>query len=256
MWRIKEYICGEMKDIEIFVRPERTKPIKRSIRKKESSPAQKNLNNKNSEKYLVRLVHTNFTRRDLFIDLTFDENNLPKTRKEAIKKFKNYIARINRYRKKQGKKKAKYIYVFSERSTAGERARFHFHAIFENMEREVLEEKWGYGYANTDRLKFDEFGVTAKVKYMARQGGTNGTRTWGASTGLKKVVAKISDKKITGKIARELERNSEDREYIEKLFNGKNREWFLTDCEVEYNIITGLNFNIRMRKDTEKWKKT
>ncbi len=37
-----------------------------------------------------------------------NDENLPKNRQEAIRKFKNYIARVNRYRKKQGKKKAKY----------------------------------------------------------------------------------------------------------------------------------------------------
>lgn len=248
MWRLKEYVCGELKDIEIFVRPEKAKVYKRAKREKESSPSQRNLNDKKSEKYFVRFIHNNFTRKDLFLDLTFEGPFLPKTRKAAIKEFKNYIARINRWRRKHGLKKLKYVYVFSEQDEFGEEARFHFHVVVENMDREVLEEKWGLGYANTDRLKFNEIGVQGKTGYMARQGGAKSTRTWGSSTGLKKVKAKTSDKEIKKNMITNMERNPEDRVYFEKLFDKKKEGWVFTSCEIKDNLITGTSFLIKMRK--------
>ena len=237
MWRQKKYPCGEILDIEIFTRPEKAKVFKRARREKESSPAQKNLNNKNSNKYFVRLVHKNFKRKDLSVDLTIADQFMPKTREAAQKMFKNYIARVNRWRRAQGLKNLIYVYVLSEHTELGKATRFHFHLYAEKMDREVLEDKWGMGYANTDRLDFNELGVQGKSQYMARQSSYSGCRTWGSSIGLKKPEAITSDKAITKADINRIVRNPED------------RAWFFTSCEVEENLITGTNILIKMRKE-------
>lgn len=244
MIRQKRYECGAYMDIEIFHVSDRLKEIKRERKEKESSPAQKQLNNKKSKRYLTRLVHLNFSEGDLYVDLTFDKDSLPDDRKGVQKEVRNYIARIKRYRKKNGLPELKYVYVISDVDEDGNKARYHTHMIMNAMDRDVAEEKWGKGYANADRLQFTETGVTGKVLYIARQG--KGEKTWSGSTNLKKPEPKVTDRKIKPKHMERMKRNPEDRAFFEKLYPG----WTFTDCTVEdsQDRVNGTGFYIRMRK--------
>ena len=69
------HICGEYMDVEIF--PVYTKAKGRGKRKKPTSEIQQRLNQRHAEGKLRRLLHTNFTERDLFVTLTFDDAHLP-----------------------------------------------------------------------------------------------------------------------------------------------------------------------------------
>lgn len=247
MYRQKKYIMGDYLEAEIFVLPERVKPFSRAKKIKESTPAQRKLNNKKAERYLNRLVHTNFGKGDLFIDLSFDESHLPKDRAGVIREVKNYIARLRRYRKKHNLPELKYIYVVSDSDQFGNKKRLHVHMIINDMDRDAAEEIWGRGYCDTDRLQFNEYGVTGKVLYMARQ--AKGERTWSGSQNLKKPEAIVSDKAITKAKAEKMERNPEDRAFFEKLYPG----WTFTDCIVEEmdddGLKRGTSFLIRMRRN-------
>ena len=185
MYRQKKYDMGEYLEVEIFPFEENRRPYKRAKKTKESSPAQKKLNSKKSQRYFNRLVHTNFHKGDLFIDLTFDEKNIPENRKGVIRHVKNYINRLRRYRKRHGLPELKYIYVVSDSDDYGNKKRLHVHMIINAMDRDTAEELWGHGYCDTDRLQFNEYGVTGKVIYMARQ--AKGERTWAGSRNLEKV---------------------------------------------------------------------
>lgn len=246
MYRQKKYIMGNFLEVEIFPMSERSKPYSRAKREKESSPAQKKLNSKKSQRHFNRLAHINFTENDLFVDLTFNPENLPKDRSGAIRAIKNYIARVKRYRKKHGLSPIKYIYTVSSHDTYGEKKRLHVHMIMSGMDRDAAEKLWGLGYCDTDRLQFNECGVTGKVLYMARQ--EKGERTWASSKNLKKPEPIVSDKAITRAKAEKMERNPEDREFFEKMFKG----WTFTDCIVEHmdeeGLKLGTSFLIRMRK--------
>jgi len=244
MIRQKKYECGNYLDIEIFNIPKGSRVIQREKKMHESSPAQKNLNNKKAERYFVRLVHLNFFKNDLYVDLTFENEHLPTTRDDVLKPLRNYIKSLQRYRKKHGMSPLKYIYVISNLSASGNKVRYHVHMIINDMDRDVVESKWKYGYANTDRLKFNEVGVTGKSLYMIRQ--TKGERSWGSSINLIKPVAKVSDKKITPSIRNRMLNNPEDREYFEKMYPG----WVFTDCSIEdhNDRMTGEGLYIRMRR--------
>lgn len=244
MIRQKKYECGNYLDIEIFNVPKGRRIIQREKRMRESTLAQKNLNNKKAERHFVRLVHLNFTKSDLYVDLTFENKYLPETRDDVLKALRNYIKSLQRWRKKQGLSQLKYIYVISNLDSKGNRVRYHVHMIINDMDRDVAESKWKYGYANTDRLKFNEVGVTGKSLYMIRQ--TKGDRSWGSSINLAKPIAKVSDKKITPHIRSKMMSNIEDREYFEKMYPG----WIFTDCVIEDHSerIIGEGLYIRMRR--------
>lgn len=247
MYREKKYIMGDYMEAEIFVLPERVKPFSRAKKVKESSPAQKKLNSKKAERYFNRLVHTNFEKGDLFIDLSFDENNLPENRAGVIRAVRNYIARLRRWRKKHGLSQLKYIYVVSDSDQFGNKKRLHVHMIINAMDRDAAEQLWGKGYCDTDRLQFNEYGVTGKVLYMARQ--AKGERTWTGSQNLQKPTPIVSDKAVTRAKAEKMERNPENREFFEKMYPG----WTFTDCLVEYmdeeGLKRGTSFLVRMRKE-------
>lgn len=247
MIRQKKYECGNYMDVEIFHVSNKHKEIKREVKKYESSEAQKNLNNKKAQRHLIRRVHLNFGKGDLYIDLTYDKENIPQSRKEVLKDIQNYVARLKRWRKKNGLSELKYLYVISNMDQNKNKVRYHVHMIINQMDRNVAEEKWGKGYANTDTLQFNEVGVTGKTLYMARQ--AKGERSWGCSTKLKKVEAKVTDRKIKPSHLMRMENNPEDREFFEKLYPG----WVFTDCTIEDSPdrVMGKGFYIRMRKYDE-----
>lgn len=251
MYRQKKYVLKKYLEIEIFVMPEKMKPYSRAKKIQETSPAQRKFNDKKSIKYFNRLVHKNFDENDVFVDLTFNNENLPQTRAEAIRKVKNYIERIKRKRKKENLPELKYVYVISDSDELGNKKRLHVHMIMSgDLDRDEVEKLWKEGYSQTDRLQPNEYGVTGKVMYMARQ--SKGDRMWSASKNLEKPIAIVSDKAITRSKAEAMERNPEDRAFFEKLYPG----WTFTDCIVEYpdneGFKRGTSFFIRMRKE-EKW---
>lgn len=249
MFRQKKWKCGQFLDIEIIQRPDTEKKFERAKRMRPTCPAKRNLNDRNAKKYLVRLVHTNFTEKDLFVDLTFNAEHLPETREEAQHEIRKYIARLNYANRKQGIPNVRYIYVISDMDgETGKKVRLHVHMIMSGIDRETAEAKWRNGFCNTQRLQFDEFGVTGKVLYMARQSG-GGAKRWYASVGLKKPEVVISDKAVTRHAAERMERCPEDRAYFEKRYPG----WTFTDCRTERHEDergrgTGLSILIHMRK--------
>lgn len=243
-YRQKKYICGNYMDVEIFPRPADQKPFARARRVKESIPAQKRLNSKNAVKFLTRLVHTNFTEQDLCIDLSFNDDCLPANRADAIRKVKNYIKRLRNRRAKLGLDELRYVYVVSSWGEDGRETRIHVHMIMSGMDRDLAEQIWGHGRANTQRLQFDEFGAEEKVVYIAGQAVGHNVRTWACSQNLQRPEAIISDKAVTDKETETIARNPEDREFFEKKYPG----WVFTDCDVEENFITGRCIYVRMRR--------
>lgn len=254
MLRQKMYETGNFLEVEIFRVPDNFKKFKRTKKVKESTPAQRNLNDKKSQRYFIRLVHLNFTQQDLYIDLTYDGENIPRTREQVLRDIQNYIKRLKRARAKLGiTEPLKYIYVISNIDENGNRVRYHVHMIINNMDRDVAEQTWGKGRANTDRLQYNEYGVEGKSIYMCRQAA--GERAWGSSTNLKKVEAKIKDdrRELTRKKLNDMETCPEDRPLFEKLYPG----WIFTECIIERENEVGAGstrFLIKMRKYDDNFK--
>lgn len=252
MIRTKKYITGDFMEIEVFNISSRKRPITRAKRMKESTPAQKNLNDKKSHRYFVRLVNGNFGRRDLTIELTYDDEHFPSGREEILRDVKNYVRRI-RSLVPDGEE-LKYIYVISNHKgdDTDSEARPHVHMFVSgNVDRDRLEEKWTKGFANADRLRLNEYGATGKALYMARQ--SKSKRSWGCSTNLVKPSPIVSDRAITKRQMEKIVSFADDgryieaamdtvirgwdaAEYVEKIVGrGTSKQWVFTDCLVEYD---------------------
>ncbi len=260
MIRTKKYITGDYVEIEVFNVSPRKKTIGRAKRQKESSPAQKNLNDKRAKRYFIRLVNSNFGRGDFTAELTYDNDHLPETRERILMDIKNYVRVLRGTAEDPAK--FKYIYVVSNHKGdgSGSKARAHVHMFISGVARNAIEDKWRKGYANADRIQLNEYGVTGKAVYMVSQSSKIG-RSWGSSKHLKKPEAIVSDKAVSRSQMEYMRRSPDDSHYFEKIINKNNKtRYTFTDCIVEYDgrdILSpddrgegnGFSLLIRMRKE-------
>jgi len=85
-YREKKIDCGSYREADIIPRTdsaEKAAKGRRGKSKKVSEPKQKDLNEKNSKRYLVQLGNGNFGAGDLHVTFTYSEKYLPRTEAEA-----------------------------------------------------------------------------------------------------------------------------------------------------------------------------
>lgn len=239
-YKVKTYVCGKYQEVEIFPIYKRSTAV-RLEKKNSSRVAQEKLNKKRSQKQLVRMINTNFVEGDLFIDLTFDDDNMPQTVEDAKKEVVNYINRIKRFRKKNGLEEVKYIYIVEFTSTDKKGntvpARAHCHMVMNKMDRDEAEKLWGKGRANTDRLQPDENGCVGKGMYMAKFIQIKGKRKWVPSKNLKKPIVHESVTKLSRRRAEKLALDPNSwKEIFEKLYKNKYK---FNDCTRYISDFTG-----------------
>ena len=281
MVRTKKYITGDYMEIEVFNVSPKKRSYKRAQKVKESTPAQKKLNDKKSHRRFVRLVNSNFGKKDLTGELKISDEHINATRDELLHEFKLFIERVRRlWRKEFGDKPFKYIYVISNHKgdDTDSEARPHIHFFMSGgLPREAIEDKWKWGFSNIDRLQMNEYGATGKALYMARQ--SRSQRSWSGSNNLIQPSPIVSDRAISKRQMEKIVSFADDSyyienaldtvirgfdaaEYIEKTINRKNKtKWVFTDCLVEYDGRqlswfgedtgegTGYSLLIRMRRE-------
>ena len=130
---------------------------------------------------LALLMDANFGRNDLHVTLTY--RGTPPDYEQARKDVRNYLRAVKRMREKAGLPEMKYIYVIEEEGGDGERRRIHVHLMMTGgVSREALEEKWGRGYANCDRLQPEEGNELMELaRYFTKLEQEKHRRAWSAS---------------------------------------------------------------------------
>lgn len=107
VYALKEITAGDQFEIEIYPQfrsMDEVPPEGRTI-KKDNNKAQKNLNDKNARKYVERLINENFSDRDIWMTLTYDDAHLPPDGDVDAAMF--YIHARMRKRRLQGEKTEK-----------------------------------------------------------------------------------------------------------------------------------------------------
>lgn len=244
-YREKRIYSGDILEVEIYPITVQERKQPRRKKEKESALKQKNLNDKNARKHLIRLINTNFTDDDLAVHLTYTEGTLPNSEEEARKDVSNYLRRIKHYRKKNGLPPLKYIAVieYKEHEENAKGVRMHHHIIMSAIDRDIVEELWGKGRANADRLKADEFGYEALGRYITKD--PKGNKRWTQSKNIKQPTIKVNDFKFSRNKVEKIAKAPEDRDNFEKLYHG----YLLNDCRVEVNDVTAnTHLYIKMRK--------
>ena len=225
--------------------------VPKTAKKRETGQAQKNLNDKNARRYLIRLANINFSKGDIWATFGWDDDNMPEDEERAEKDIKNFIARINYRRRKAGLENAKYIYI----PAIDGYARPHFHILIsgDGMDRDELEDLCTKCERKiTRRVKpDDDFLITGIATYITQN--PHGTKRWRSSKNLKKPDAptrsyrKFSRKKVNGMV-RDFE---ELKAQMEKAYPG----FKFLDSEVKYNDkVAAFYIYARMIKKRDKGK--
>lgn len=242
-YRTKTIKSGDMLEVEVFpiwsTQGEATRARKVTTRE-----AQRNLNDKNAKKRIIRKINTNFTENDVAITLTYADG-VP-DQEQARKDIQNYLRRVRSYRKKNGLPELKYVYVIEYSGDQGRtKKRVHHHVIMTGMDRDEAERLWGKGYANARRLQPDDYGFEALARYMTKE--PNGGKRWCASRNLKEPTITKADTKISKRRAQSMAEDFDraPAEIFGKLFP----EYDFNDCEVATSsYVAGAYIYARMHK--------
>lgn len=225
--------------------------VPKTAKKRETKPSQKNLNDRNSRRYLIRLVNINFGKGDIWGTFGWDNAHLPKDENRARKDIKNFIGRINYYRRKSGRENIKYIYILAY----DEYTRPHFHIIMsgDGVDRDEIESLWRKcERINTRRIKpDDDFLLTGIATYISQN--PHGTKSWVPSKNLIKPskptrsYKKFSRKKVNGMVR--------DYEHLKTQMEIAYPGFTFLDAEVRHNDkIAAFYIYARMIKKPEKEK--
>lgn len=229
-YRTKTIRAGRMLEAECFpIFNGRTETIRLQEKKRQVPPEiMKQANERNSQKKMTRLAHANFGDGDYWATLTYAEGESV-TREQGMRDMRNFIARVQRARKRAGLAPTKYIYVVEWGETNG---RIHHHIIMQKMDWETVHKLWTKGRTEVKMLQEDQQrGLEECTKYMCKQVKANpqGVRrkgkTWVASKGMKQPEETRSDRKVSRrkveKIAKAMIGDmSEARAIFEKAYPG------------------------------------
>lgn len=167
-----------------------------------SSAAQEIINLRYSWQKCEVLLAANFTGKDLFVTLTYDDVNLPPSRAEAVKRIRKFIGKLRSARKLRGEA-VKYIYVTEQLSSEG--GRLHHHMVLNGTgdDYETIRSLWDGGEVEIKPLEVggNDDGYEVVAKYLTKEprecGKVDvGARTWTPSLGLihpKPAVSSMAD---------------------------------------------------------------
>ncbi|MCX7843240.1 MAG: hypothetical protein N2489_09235 [Clostridia bacterium] len=141
----KKIISGDLIEIERYFATKTGNKMPRSVGLNESSKGQEDLNNKNAQKRLIRLLNANFSGKagDLFVTLTYKD---PVEEEAAKREVTNFIRRVRRHRNKKGLPEMKYIIITENQG------RWHHHIIMNAMPMEDITELWGHGRTTISKV--------------------------------------------------------------------------------------------------------
>ena len=220
--RLREYICGDHVETEIY--PVFQQPGKRRAKCKPSTEVRIRQNKRDRERKLVRILRLNFHKGDYALHLTYGQK--PANLEEAMRHLSNFIACLRRRYRKAGVE-LKYVHTTEYGSKSG---RVHHHLVINGgIDRDEIESLWRHGYANCDRLQFDD-GLEALAKYLCEDPATY--RAWTPSRNLQMPEPSIRDGAVSLETVKEItcavdEKNAE--QLFESIYPGY-------DCiSVEYD---------------------
>lgn len=249
LYATKEIRTPGQLEVEIYPEfsPGNRNEILDAVRMARQRQMQRNLNEKNSRKECERTIALNFTDNDIWATLTYTDDNMPQTMKEAQHDLILYFNRLNYVRTKRGLPKLRYVCV----TECSDKGRWHHHFVCDgDMGMDVVEAKWKKGKRNqVRRLVRDEFGLTGMSKYITKQKHPDKKgkepvpvgkyqKAWKASKGLKKPEPKKNHYKFKQKDINEIVTGRASLE--DKLTKWYGAEGYkTTEYEIKYNRMNG-----------------
>ena len=253
-YRRRTTVSGPRIDAELFpVFGRRQRGELRRAKSQITREAQQRANDERSRIRFIQIVEKNFTDKDVAMGLDY-AGSVP-TPKRVEMDIDNFIARVRRARKKAGLPEMKYVIAIGgdEMPSAGYSGkRPHIHMIMTGgIDRDELEQIWGHGHANCDRLQPRDEGLGGIAVYFTRQkqdrAPKKGTRKWRGSRNLEPPVPRSRDARITNNQVKRIayDFRNEAKEVMERLYPG----YKLQDCQVRYSdFIDGVYIRCVMRR--------
>ena len=255
-YRRRTTVSGPRIDAEVFpVFGRHQKGALRAAKHQMTREAQQRANDERSRIRMIQLVEANFGEKDVALGLDY-AGQVP-TPERVDKDIRNFIARVRRRRAKMGLPEMKYIYAIGgdEMPAAGYSGkRPHVHMITNGgISREELEEMWGQGRANCDRLQPRDEGLGGIAVYFTRQkqdrAPRKGVRKWRGSRNLTQPVRRSRDAKMPNARVKRIafDFRNEAKDVMEKLYPG----YALKECQVRYSdVIDGVYIRCVLRRIT------
>ncbi|EQB20082.1 hypothetical protein UNSWDHB_2668 [Dehalobacter sp. UNSWDHB] len=246
-YRAKTIKSGDVLEVEVF-------PIwatQTEVKKAHSGStrqAQRNLNEKNAKKRIIRKINANFAENDLAVTLTY--KNFVPDQEQARRDIQNYLRRVRAYRRKNGLPELKYVYVIEFTGDQGRtKKRVHHHVIMSGMDRDIAEGLWGSGWVNTKRLQPDEYGLEAITRYMVKE--PNGGKRWCASRNLKEPQETKADTKISKRRVQEMATDFDNAPAA--IFGKLFPDYEFNDCDVRHSdFVAGAYIYARLHRKKDK----
>ena len=185
--RKKTITAGRIVKTILYTAPEpRDGERTRAEKSRMTTAAQQAMNDKSARGKLEMLIAANFTRRDLFVTLTYRDADLPAKRGEAVKRVRQFLKDLRNHRTARGQD-LRYIYTTEEKH--GE-ARLHHHLVINGTGRDIetIRSLWPYGDV-VDVEQIDESDFAALAMYMTKEsveGRPVGAQMWTRSRNLSK----------------------------------------------------------------------
>lgn len=238
IYRTKTTKAGNQLEVDIYPSFQFAIDVPKEKKNKGTSRSQKICNDNRSRRQFVNLINENFGKGDLWISLTYTDENLPSDWKKAKRNVENYVRRIKRMRKKLGLPEFKFAYtteydIEESPKTGKEKTRIHHHFFCTgDMDRDLLEEMWKLGDRNdSQRLHPDtKTHLTGVALYSSKD--PKGAKHWSASRNLKKPKVTKSYSKFK---KRTVERMIKQYDEIKKQMEKKYPNYEFIDAKVMFN---------------------
>ena len=248
-YRTRTTVAGPRLEVEIYPILGRDAAGRaRAAKKNETPESMKKLNRERAIRHLIQLADANLTDRDIHVTLTYRK---APTEKRAYADVDNFIRTVKRRREEYGLSQLKYFYTV-EGNENGTKEQLHAHVLMSGgISREELEEIWAKGWANADRLKPDERGLEAIIRYITKD---QKKRLCHRSRNMVKPKQRTSDSKVSNakvkRIARDFD--AEAKEIMEKLYP---KYMFVDDVVKLSDSVDGAYIRVLMRRRPEGGKK-
>ena len=158
----------------------------RAEKAKLSSEARSRMNARTSWNKCRLTMAANFEIGDLFVTLTYADQNLPDERADALKLLQRWLDRMREEYKRSGNT-LRYIYTTENAHGDG---RYHHHIVMNRIDnaRDLFRSKWPFGSVDVEYI--DNIDYAPLAKYFTKEGNDKGRkvgqRTWTPSRGLRK----------------------------------------------------------------------
>lgn len=245
-YKTKTIVSGPMLESEIY--PVWKIPMGgRGKASKPSREAQRNLNNKNAVKRVIRLINTNFDARHIWVTLTYDKGHLPESYEQAKRDIQNYIRRIKRQMAKAGLGELKYIYVteYAEPGPDVPKKRVHHHIVMNLTDRDMAEKLWhSGGRTQARRLQPDDYGLEGMARYITKD--PKGFKRYSCSRNLKQPIVYESMHRFT---KRKAEKLASDLDGAKEMFEKMYPKYVFNHLEIRYSqFVSGAYIYAKMRR--------